>query len=168
LLIDKGIPELGKQVMTVCQNFEDDIFTALDSAKNLFKKYNRIAVVFPTHTNYPLETIAGTKRFCNENGIDFSIFDNPEMEAIRKGTVYIVNAESDLAQLIKKMRQCNLKIGKDIGILSFNETVLKELLDITVVTTAFEQMGLLAAKMLWNRECKQIQTPFYLIKRKSL
>jgi DNA-binding transcriptional regulator YhcF (GntR family) len=168
LLIDKGIPELGKQVMTVCQNFEEDIFTALVTAAGLLKKYNRIAVVFPTHTNYPLETIAGTKRFCNENGMDFSIVDNPEMEEIRKGTVYTVNAESDLAQLIKKMRQCNLKLGKDIGILSFNETVLKELLDITVVTTNFEQMGLLAAKMLLNKEYKQVQTPFHLIKRKSL
>jgi hypothetical protein len=37
-----------------------------------------------------------------------------------------------------------------------------------VVTTNFEQMGLLAAKMLLNKEYKQVQTPFHLIKRKSL
>jgi DNA-binding LacI/PurR family transcriptional regulator len=62
-------------------------------------------------------------------------------EKIRSGTTYIVTTESDLAVLVKMARSQDLRLGVDIGIISFNETALKELLDITVITTDFEAMG---------------------------
>ncbi|WP_315815267.1 substrate-binding domain-containing protein [Paraflavitalea speifideaquila] len=91
-----------------------------------------------------------------------------DKELPQAGTVYIVTAESDLAQLIKKSREANLQLGKEVGIISFNETVLKELLEITVVTTDFEGMGITAAQMLLNKEVKQVKNPFRMIVRKSL
>jgi DNA-binding LacI/PurR family transcriptional regulator len=46
--------------------------------------------------------------------------------------------------------------------------VLKELLEITVVTTDFEGMGKTAAQMLLNKDVKQVKNPFRMIVRKSL
>jgi single-stranded DNA-specific DHH superfamily exonuclease len=59
-------------------------------------------------------------------------------------------------------------LGVDVGIISFNETVLKELLDITVITTDFELMGKNAGELILNPTCKQIKNPFKMIKINSL
>ena len=85
-----------------------------------------------------------------------------------KGTVYIVTSEDDLALIIKQARVSNFVLGKDIGVISFNESVLKELLDITVVTTDFKEMGISAAKCISKGETAKIKNPFYLIQRGSL
>jgi DNA-binding LacI/PurR family transcriptional regulator len=55
-----------------------------------------------------------------------------------------------------------------VGIISFNETILKDLLEITVISTDFEAMGQTAAHMLLNKEPQQVKNPFHMIVRKSL
>ncbi|MFN3488320.1 MAG: GntR family transcriptional regulator, partial [Emticicia sp.] len=65
-------------------------------------------------------------------------------------------------------RQSDLKLGEEIGIISFNETTLKELLEITVITTDFETMGRTAAALLLDKKQIKIKNPFYTIRRKSL
>jgi DNA-binding LacI/PurR family transcriptional regulator len=62
----------------------------------------------------------------------------------------------------------NLKLGQDVGVISFNETTLKELLEITVITTDFETMGRTAAALLLDKKQIKIKNPFYTIRRKSL
>jgi DNA-binding LacI/PurR family transcriptional regulator len=84
------------------------------------------------------------------------------------GCVYIVLVESDLAILIKKINSSTNRLGEDIGVISFNETVLKELLEITVITTDFEVMGRTAAELILSHTCRSIRNPFKLILRKSL
>ncbi|OQP60612.1 hypothetical protein A3860_32885 [Niastella vici] len=93
---------------------------------------------------------------------------NAENLVIRTGTVYISTNDADLVVLAKKARHANLKLGKDIGIISFNETPLKELLDITVITTDFEAMGKSAAECIMEKNIKQVLNPFYMIKRGSI
>ena len=85
-----------------------------------------------------------------------------------KGTAYIVIADDDLAILVKKIRKSNYQTGKDIGIISFNETELKELLDITVISTDFVKMGHTAANLILNKKIRQIKNPFKIIIRGSL
>jgi DNA-binding LacI/PurR family transcriptional regulator len=62
--------------------------------------------------------------------------------------IFITIRERDLVNLVKQVRQNNLKLGEDIGIISYNETPLKELLGITVITTDFKAMGESAAYMI--------------------
>jgi len=78
--------------------------------------------------------------------------------------------EDDLVGLVKKIRQSNFKVGKDIGILSYNENPLKEVLldGITVMSTDFVRLGATAADLILNRTHKQVKNPFELIVRKSL
>ena len=42
--------------------------------------------------------------------------------------VYVVIEEPDLVTLIKSCQSQKLKIGKDVGIISYNDTPLKEIL----------------------------------------
>jgi DNA-binding LacI/PurR family transcriptional regulator len=97
-----------------------------------------------------------------------TVVANAAHEVPEPGTAYIVTSEADLADLVKKVRQSTWQLGKHIGIISFNETVLKELLDITVITTDFEQMGRSAANMILQRNHQQVKNPFQMIRRGSL
>jgi DNA-binding LacI/PurR family transcriptional regulator len=54
-----------------------------------------------------------------------------------------------------------------MGIISFNETTLKEVLDITVITTDFEAMGRRAAEVVLQKIFVSEKNPFYIINRGS-
>jgi len=166
LLLDKSIPELTGS-MSVYQDFRTDIFEALVSASELLEKYT-LTIIFPEHSNHPMEILEGLKEFCTENNKKFTIITNADKIKLVKGVVYLVIADDDLAILVKKIRKSNYKMGKEIGVISFNETELKELLDITVISTDFEKMGYAAASLILKKQIKQIKNPYKIIKRGSL
>jgi DNA-binding LacI/PurR family transcriptional regulator len=72
-----------------------------------------------------------------------------------------------LADVIKYSKKNELVLGKDMGIISFNETTLKEVLDITVITTDFEAMGRRAAEVVLQKIFVSEKNPFYIINRGS-
>jgi DNA-binding LacI/PurR family transcriptional regulator len=97
----------------------------------------------------------------------------PEIEVgrkLKKGEAYIVIEETDLVNLIKNCRSENMKIGRDIGIISYNETPLKEILQegITVISTDHMKMGETAAKLILENKKERVKNNFELIRRKSL
>jgi DNA-binding LacI/PurR family transcriptional regulator len=49
---------------------------------------------------------------------------------------------------VQQIREKNLVIGKDVGVLSYNETPLKALLGITVISTDFKGVGEATAKLV--------------------
>lgn len=167
MLLDKSVPEL-KGVMSVYQDFRNDIFDALTSASELLEKYHTLAIIFPEYSNHPPEIIEGLKRFCKKYKKKFTIITNGAKIKLAKGVVFLAIADDDLAILVKKIRKSNYKIGKEIGIISFNETELKELLDITVISTDFAKMGQTAANLILNKQYLQIKNPYKIIKRGSL
>ena len=168
VLLDKDLPEYTKPCLCVYQDFEKDIFDALDDVKDLLEKYSRMVLVFPSDGNYPSEIVRGFRQFCVNAQKDFFIKENAFDEVLHAQTAYLVVEETDLAELIKKTRQSNFILGKEIGIISFNETTLKELLEITVITTDFETMGRTAAALLLDKKQIKVKNPFYTIRRSSL
>lgn len=92
-------------------------------------------------------------------------------EVIEKHTAYIdFEDDESLVNLIKKMNKTDLIIGKDIGIVSYNDNPLKELLlgGITVVSNVFEKIGYQAADLILKKESKQSLHSFKIIVRESL
>jgi DNA-binding LacI/PurR family transcriptional regulator len=94
--------------------------------------------------------------------------ESVENEILQAQTAYLVVEETDLADLVKKARMSSFVLGQDIGIISFNETTLKELLGITVITTDFETMGRTAAALLLDNKKIKVKNPFYMIRRETL
>jgi DNA-binding transcriptional regulator YhcF (GntR family) len=168
IILDKTMPQLGAYCKSVCQDFKWDIYEALGSLDEAIKKYERISLVFPKDIHHPREIIEGIHLFCNEQALQFTISDIEALRVIGKGTLYIVIEEDDLGKLIKQIRNTGFMIGKEIGVISFNETVLKELLDITVITTDFDQMGRSAAQLLLQKEIAQLKNPFKVLQRGSV
>jgi DNA-binding LacI/PurR family transcriptional regulator len=89
---------------------------------------------------------------------------------VTPGEAYIVIEETDLVSLIKQCKVKGLKIGSEIGIISYNETPLKEILldGITVISTDHNKMGETAANLILSNSTEKVKNPFVLIRRRSL
>ena len=87
---------------------------------------------------------------------------------LKKGDLFITIVEDDLVNLINQIRDNEFVIGTDIGVLSYNDTPLKELLGISVVSTDFNIMGETAARMILNNEKGSVKNPFKFIDRESM
>jgi DNA-binding transcriptional regulator YhcF (GntR family) len=171
ILLDKDIELNTKKHSSVFQNFEKDIVSALNEAIDLLKVYNKMVLIFPTIILYPKEIIKGFRIFCIQHQFEHEIiYDFQESSGIVSNAAYVVIEENDLVNLIKKCREQQLEVGKDIGIISYNETPLKEILldGITTISTDHEQMGKTAAQLINENRRAIIKNPFTLIKRKSL
>jgi len=168
VILDKDLPDFKHECLTVYQDFERDVSEVLENAKDLLSKYQRIVLVFPSDGNYPVEIVRGVRYFCVNSQKEFVIKESVENEILQAQTTYVVVEEADLAELVKKARMSSFVLGKDIGIISFNETTLKELLGITVITTDFETMGRTAAALLLDNIKIKVKNPFYMIRRETL
>jgi DNA-binding LacI/PurR family transcriptional regulator len=78
--------------------------------------------------------------------------------------------EDDLVILLEKINALNYEAGKDIGIISYNETPMKRFIlnGITTISTNFVAMGNIAAKMITEGKMDTVKVDFKLILRSSL
>lgn len=166
ILLDKKIPGLAAQ-STVFQDYRNDIYEALSSQAHLFNNYQRLVMIFPTDKNYQKAIRSGLRQFGVDNNKKIEIISQIPL-TLQKKTAYIALTESDLVELMKQAKKKGLTWGDDIGLISYNDTPFKELLDITVMTTDFEQMGKSTAQMILQNEQAQIKNPFKIVVRKSL
>lgn len=95
---------------------------------------------------------------------------NLKREKIKSGTCYINIVERDLALLLEKILAQKLEVGKDVGIISYNETPLKKFIlnGITTISTNFEYMGKAAAQLIKNKSKEHVEVPFDIIIRASI
>jgi DNA-binding transcriptional regulator YhcF (GntR family) len=170
ILLDKLIPGIKADHGAVYENFEKDIFEALKLARPQLSKYQTLKLVFPSYTYFPVEIVNGFQHFCGEYAFNCKIVHSIGEEAIEKGDAYINLMEDDLLVLLEKIKTTSLKVGTDIGIISYNETPWKRFLleGITTISTDFKKMGEMAAQMVLDNERKKMEVPFSLILRDSL
>ncbi len=170
ILMDKFIPRIRGEFGAVYENFEKDIYDALSQAIVPLQKYKALKLIFPPTTYHLKEIITGFTHFCADNAFEYEIINSLENEIIQKNTVYINLMEDDLVVLIEKIIEQKLVLGKDIGIISYNETPLKRLLlnGLTTISTDFVAMGSTVADLILSNLKTQIEIPFTLTLRNSI
>lgn len=168
-LLDVGLKEFGKLYPGVCQNFEKDIHQIFTENSALFQKYENLILIFPPN-NKAQGIIGGFKKFTRGQRIASKVIAAATQHEIKQGDCYVVIDDNDLVQIIKKANTNGWKLGKDIGIISYNETELKSVIaeGITTITTDFEHMGKRLAEMIQNGETVMEENPFLMVKRKSV
>lgn len=170
VIVDNQLGTSGK-IIKVYQDFENDIYDALTEGLEKIKKYLKLILVYPTESVYPYpkRILYGFKKFCTDNNLDFEVIDEIFEDIIlRRGDLFITIEELDLVTLVNQIRKDEYAIGRDIGVISYNETPLKELLGITVISTDFQAMGVTAAEMILNNTKGTVKNPFKFIDRDSL
>ena len=169
LIVDRFLDEL-KDYPVVYQEYDKDIQSALACGLDLLRKYSRLNLVFPKSEYYPPYIVRGFRIFCQINEFDFTVIDRMEESEIRQGEAYIIVSDDDLYAFILKVKQKNWTLGKDCGVVAYNENKVKEILcdGITTISTNHEEMGQLAAQMILTKKFERIKSPFLFIRRNSL
>jgi len=167
-ILDRKKDDL-KDYPVVYQDFEQDVYDALKHSLDLLKKYTKLIMIFPGGKE-PEGRLFGFERFCDEEGFDSESIRNVLNREMKRGEAYFVPSDRDLVRLVKMAAEKNLKLGTDVGIVSFNDTVLKEVVadGITTISTDFKVMGKTLAQMIQNRGAGKIRNHSSLIKRNSL
>lgn len=171
VILDQNIPYNDLRSPAVYQDFQNDIVEALENGMDLLKKYEKLFLVYPRIVNYSPEIMQGFRKFCMQNNFKFEILSEiNENTEVKKKEAYIVIEENDLCNLIKKSRATGLQIGEELGIVSYNDSPLKEILldGITVISTDHAMMGETAARLILENKNEKIKNPFVMIRRGSL
>jgi DNA-binding transcriptional regulator YhcF (GntR family) len=170
ILLDKKIPGIKGEYAAVFQNFEEDIYGALEKAREPLSKYHTIKIIFPGYTYHPVEILKGFNRFCQEYAFNYKVVHNIAEEPIREGEVFIILMEEDLVVLLERIISLKLELGRQVGVISYNETPLKKIIlnGITTISTDFQLMGIMTARQILDNTRRQEEVPFYLTLRNSL
>jgi DNA-binding transcriptional regulator YhcF (GntR family) len=158
ILLDKLLPGVSGNYAAVYENFEEDIYNALVQANEQLSKYNTIKIIFPEYTYHPKEILEGYYRYCQQFAFNYKVVHNIEEEPIQKGEVFINLMENDLVILIERILASGLKVGKDVGVISYNETALKRIIlkGITTISTDFQMMGEKTAQLILDQSTEHV------------
>ena len=153
----------------VYQDFEQDVYDALNEGFESLQKYDNLIMIYPGGKE-PEGRMLGFQRFCTEKGFKSEIIRNVSTKEMKSGEAYFVPSDRNLVRLVKMAAEKNLELGKDVGIVSFNDTVLKEVVagGITIISTDFQLMGQTLARMIQDRSSEKIRNHSSLIRRNSL
>jgi DNA-binding transcriptional regulator YhcF (GntR family) len=170
LILDMGKPENGK-MNYLLQDFNKSVKNCLEEGLAQLKKYDELILIYEEKsTPHPAETVSAVRSFCQKHKITFKISEKLEIDKIGKGQAYFVIRDSDLVSIIKTCRSKKLVLGMDVGIISYNDTPMKQIVGggISVISTNFELMGELTAEFVKNKQkvATVLQTDFIL--RESL
>lgn len=167
-ILDRLKPDL-KIYPTLYQDFENDFFDALNEGLHLLKKYRKLIFV-NTGGKEPAERVKGFERFCIENGFNHQVVKSVDGLRPELYEAYFLISDNDLVEMVKIAKDYKYKLGKKFGIVSFNNTVLKEVVagGITTISTDFVEMGKTLAGLVLNKKTGHFRNPSKLIIRNSL
>ena len=158
-----------KEYSGIYQNFKDAIYSNLVEVEELVLKYKQYILV-DFLNKQPKNLINGFTKFCKERNLPYTVVNSLKDKTPQVGNLYIIPDDKNLLRIIKKSKEKKLKLGKDYGVICYNDTLLKEIVEggITTISTNFNVMGKRLAEMILNKEEKQIKNPHQLILRNSL
>lgn len=153
----------------IYQNFEKSIFFNLTKLLLHIKKYQKLILVF-SEEKQPIGILNGFTNFCKEHEFTFEVVLDLKDRVLEKGELYITPEDKSLLKIIKRMRHQEFALARDIGVISYNDTLLKEIVEdgITTISTDFKEMGRRLAEMILSKDQQQIENKDQLIIRNSL
>lgn len=172
IVLDKSVRELKGKYAAIYQDFENDIYNGLLANRNRIIRYKRF-VSSSSDSLFqfvPEGCVVGFKRFCDEVKIPWSIVRKLDLNQIQSGMVFLIYSDMELFRLLKEIDRRGWTPGKEVGIISYDETPMKEILHggISVLTTDFRKMGMKVASFINGEPFSQAANDFELILRKSL
>ena len=170
ILLDNLVPGVSGKFAAIYENFATDVYEALKKLLDKLTNYHTIKLIFPGKTYHSKEIMKGFLNFCRQYAFEYAVVDSLSAETIQPQTVYISLMEDDLVELIKKIIASDLKVAKDVGVISYNETALKEIIldGITTISTDFKLMGSKAAEFALSNCHEHFAVPFHVTVRSSL
>ncbi|MDF9795427.1 DNA-binding transcriptional regulator YhcF (GntR family) [Catalinimonas alkaloidigena] len=172
IILDALEKSMGEEYASVYQDFENDIYRSLKEAYELLQQYDCLTLVAPSTLFHLARARKGFLRFCKEHHFKHQEVDGIDITNFHQNNVYITLAAYDIdeVKIIKLTHEKGWQLGREVGLISYNDTPVKEVLEggITVITTDFASMGKKAAEMIISGKKKKVANTTKLIIRKSL
>ncbi|QLG44374.1 GntR family transcriptional regulator [Costertonia aggregata] len=169
LIIDRYL-SLGNEYSFISQEFEESTYLKLIELLPAIKRFKKFVLFYREDSDYPKGVLNAFKRFLGDYSINGKVKETYKSSSLKKGDLYFFISDTLLWDVVRDAHNYQYKIGKDIGLLSHNDHVIKELVfgGITTISTDFKAMAIRAAKHIKNQETTQLIMPSDLIRRNSL
>jgi len=171
IIIDKEVPKLKGKYSSVHQDFYADIQEGLNICLPEILKFEKINMLISESKFQfiPQDCVKGFTDFCESNSVQYTLIRKFSLDIIRKKQIYFVFSDLELFAIIKYSKTQNWEIGKDIGIISIDDTPMKEILvdGITTFSTDFVGMGKTVATMIIEGQKAKVRNKFLCFRRKS-
>ena len=167
-LLDQ-LPNGMKKFAAIYQNFETGVNNNLVLLNDKILNYKKIILIYD-FKKQPEGILRGFTRYCKEYKKPFKILHSKDDINIRKNYVYMTLDDSSLISIIKQVKEKKFIIKREIGLISFNESPLKEIIEggITTISTDFSMMGKKLAVMIESNNRALIENEIKLISRNSI
>jgi len=169
LLVDR-FEELEGDFSYITQEFEISTYMMLKALVSKIGQYEGITLFFMPNSDHPIEISRAFKKFLQDFGINGTVQTHYQVGQILPRHIYFTIGDGDLWKILKDARKYDLEVGKDVGVLSNDNSPVKEIIcgGITTFSTDFELMGRRAAAFVLHGENVSEVIPTVLIQRKSL
>ena len=169
LMIDRYEP-MEADCSYIVQEFGESSYQVFSTLADTIRRYDEMIFYYRPATDTPIEILKAFKRFIKDSKIKGVIKTEYLPGTVAKGKVYYTINNTELWSILKDCTEKKLIPGKDVGILSHNDDIVKEIIcnGITTYSTDFQLMAEKAADFVLSREKIQEVLPTVLIRRKSL
>lgn len=159
-----------KEISYISQDFFHEVIKALESIKTRVKKYKKFILVCPSTNHYPTSITEAFTHFCTVNKIEHQVCEKIIVDSESNGNAYFIIEDSQLIKVIRDAESFDFELGKDIGVLSYNETPMKEIIrqGITVISADFQLIGKKTAQYVLTQQPIQEVIKTQIILRNSL
>lgn len=155
----------------ICQDFNDSLFNCLSKGNELLKKYKKMTFVFPEEVCHPVSAIDYFIQFCLSEHYSYEVIrKESDWKGVEAGTAYLCILPEDLVKIIKDADTAGLVIGSDIGLISYNNEPVLEVIKngISSISIDFGLMGEKAARFVTTKKTVREYLPTELIVRSSI
>jgi len=163
-------PPVIEDASYISQDFYDEVIEALKGVKKQISKYEKLTLVFPKGAGHPDVIRQAFFTFCSNAGINFGEVSRIPKEMVKENQAWFTIADNDLIELVKYGEENGLSLGENLGILSYNDTPMKEIIrnGITVISADFAEMGRSVGDFIKTKQAVKKNIPTSIQLRNSL
>ncbi|MDG3581082.1 MULTISPECIES: GntR family transcriptional regulator [Galbibacter] len=169
LLVDRFV-KTKEDYSYVVQEFRESSYQAFCKLKDKIQKFDQVVFFFKSNSAEPNEILESFNQFVKDHHINSVIRDNYKPGSLEKGKVYFTIHNLELWEMLKDTKAKGFVLGKDVGFISHNDDIVKEIIfdGVTTFSTDFSKMGTRAAEFVKSGEKIKVVVPTVLIERNSL
>lgn len=170
IVLDHWLKDLPGNYGLVYQDYDNDTYNCLTNSLEEIRRFAKLNVIIMQSSLYHDAISASIRRFCDENSVPLEFHTRVTPGMVRRGELYLLingQLDSQLNDLAKAAALKGLNIGRDIGIISFNESPINELVlgGLTTISSDFAKMGDLAADMILSKTMSKMKCDFVMTRR---
>jgi DNA-binding transcriptional regulator YhcF (GntR family) len=170
VLLDREIKGLGATCSTIHYAPQQEITRLLEACLHRLRSYTKLNLVLSDDEFFPTEMISGFSDFCERYDIPYQILDGMADERVEHQYAYLTTDDVDLVEVIKQTESLNWRLGRDLGLISFQDSCFKNVLAGGITTFSNDPCGI--GKQLCNivqqNLKQQTYMPMQLVMRRSL